>query len=648
MAKRLPLVALIALFMIIGTTIYSRVILNGVFLFDDFEYVINNPIITDMSSTNMSDPRQIGYFTFALNYALGGEDPRGYHIFNVAVHIINSLLVYFLGRTIVRGLTKGHEPPPVFDHAALLAALLFLVHPVQTQAVSYVTQRFTSLATLFYLLAVWLYLTARIRLESKNSPGASYGFYAASILITILAMKTKEISFTVPFLLLLLEVLVLKDSRFQRRRFVFLIPFAATLIIIPLSIFGPDWGLVSRSAGVADTTRMEKLYDLTERSPFHYLFTQFRAVIVYVRLLLVPFGLRVVYDFPVSRSFFEARVIASFFSLIAFLCLAVYCWRKSLLMRDDQESKLTYSLVSLGIFWFFITISVESSVIPIKDVIFEHRVYLPSVGFFMAFALVVMRFSGRIFGEKSVLLKAAVPALILLVPLMVSTFVRNKVWTDEVKLWDDVVRKSPNKPIGYNNRGNAYAKRGEYGRALEDFSRAIEFFPKSFDALSRWENSDMTPSNMAKTYTARGDAYIALGDYLNAKADFRTAKEIFVMPLFDLENKLKIADLYARKGAFKHALDEYDRILELHPENLRALNDRANTYSRTKRFSEAIRDLSRVIAFDPDFVLAYHNRGIAYAWSGKRELAVSDFNKACKMGFEPACRSVEFMKSAGR
>lgn len=646
MRKRLGLIAVVALFIIIGLAVYSRVIIDGVFLFDDFEYVVKNPLIADISQTNMSDPRQIGYFTFAINYALGGENPQGYHIFNVIVHIANSLLVLFLVRKVLFILNRLQEPSQLFRCAAFFSALIFLVHPVQTQAVSYVTQRFTSLATLFYLLAVWLYLKARVRLETGKSSRPAYIYFALSLVSTVLAMKTKEISFTIPFILLMFEALGLKDSRFGRNRFVYLLPFAATLIIIPLSILGPDWGLISHSSGIAEVTRMEKLYDLNERPALPYLFTQFRVVVVYLRILVLPLGLRVVYDFPVSQTFFEARVIVSFLFLLAIAGAALYSWKKGAAMKENEEAALAYKLVAIGIFWFFITMSVESSVVPIKDVIFEHRVYLPGAGFFMAGSVLIMRLSERLLSQFAPLLRVAVPVLIIAVPLFVGTYVRNEIWTDEIMFWNDVVRKSPDKPIGYNNRGTALAKMGEYERALQDMNKTISYFRMSAEEKRKWENADIMPSNIAKTYTGRADVYIALGDYEKAKADYQKAREMFSIPV-DVEETLRMADIYAKKGAFNHAVEEYDKILQWAPEHISALNDRANAYSNMNRFSEAIRDFSRIIALDSGNVLAYHNRGIAYAWSSSPKKALEDFRKACSLGFKPACDSVDIVKKAG-
>ena len=648
LGKDRALIAMIILFAVIGLGIYSQVILRGVFLYDDFEYVVDNPIISDLrTAITLNDPRQVGYLSFALNYTVGGEDPFGYHLVNVLVHIANSLLVFAVAHALFFALGRFREPAPMHRHAAFLAALLFLVHPVQTQAVSYITQRFTSLATLFYLLAVWLYLNARARFELHGPSRAAFVPYALSLLCAVLAMRTKEIAFTIPIVLALLETFVLTGSRFQRRRFLFLIPLAATCLIIPLSLLGPEWGMAGRGVGIAEVTRSEKLYDLTRRPLLPYLFTQFRVIIMYIRTLLMPTNLHVVYDFPLSSSFLELKVMASFLALALFACSGFFLWRTGSAAAESSDESPIYRMAALGVGWFFITLSVESSVIPIKDVIFEHRVYLPSVGFFLAAAVLMLHASGRLFPSRGLLIRSVGAVLLTAVPLAVGASVRNDVWTDEVKLWDDVVRKAPEKAIGYNNRGMAYAKRGDFKLALQDLDRAISYFPKSMSERMKWENADINPGNMAKTYVGRGDVYIALGDNERAKEDYQRSKKLASAP-GDVDTQLVLADQYAKRGAYKHAVEEYNKILAWDPEHIEALNDRANAYSYLGRYREAINDLTRIIALEPDFMLAYYNRGIARAWTGKKDQAIEDFELACRMGFQPACDSIEIARRGGK
>jgi lipoprotein NlpI len=644
MSKRVRLFC-IALYIIVGFLIYSDVILNGVFLFDDYEYVVGNPIIQRFANLNSSDPRQIGYISFALNYAIDGENPFGYHLVNVVIHIITALLVFFFVEIILKILTREVEGSKKWHSAtAFFAGFIFLVHPVQTQAVSYVTQRFTSLCTLFYLLGVVLYLMARLRLEKTQVTFGAYMLYGLSVVSTLLAMKTKEIAFTIPFVLAIFELLIFRNSIYSKRRFIYLIPFVASLIIIPLSLFGPEWGLIKSGEGIAEVVRRDKLYDLYERSPYYYFLTQLRVIVTYIGLLILPINQKAVYDFRISYSLFEPTVLLSLLLHLAVLGSAIYLWIKG--RNATTEDAAEYKFMSIGIIWFFITVSVESSVIPIKDIIFEHRVYLPSVGFIPAISILLMRGIRKFSVKGSDPIKVASLTLAIALPLSIATYVRNDVWTSELKFWDDVVKKSPNKAIGYNNRGNAYGKLGMYEHALRDIDKTIAYFPKSQKERMKWESADFTPTNMAKTYMNRGQIYLALGYIDKANADFNRAKQVMFMPV-DMEDSMKMANLYSDKGAYDRAIEEYNKILQFDPENIDALNNRGNAYSKSDRYDEAIADFDKVISLRPDFILAYHNRGIAYAWSDQKKRALDDLKTACNFGFKPSCDSIDIVLRGG-
>ena len=524
--------SIIVLIVALGLLVYSNVLCNGVFLFDDFEYVVDNPLIRNPSLfADITDPRQIGYLSFALNYAISGADsPFGYHLANVLIHIANAVMVFFLLRVIMPFLRPRYTAA---DNAAAapsealpaLAALIFLAHPLGTQAVSYVTQRFTSLSAFFYILAILSYLAARARFE-RHAPGrAAYSLLALSLGSAILAMKTKEISFTIPFMMAAFELLLFRDSVYAKRRFYFLIPFLATLIIIPMSLFGPDWGIMAPGRGVDEVTRRDKLFDLFQRSPYEYLLTQFRVIVIYVRLMLLPVRQLAVYDLRASKSFFEPAVMFSLLLLLSMAAAAAWCWKRA--GRSAPADAVDLRLVTLGIVWLFISLSIESSVIPIKDLIFEHRAYLPSIGLFIAVSAALLRLAEKIVPAVELRLRAAVIAAVIVIPLSAATYMRNWIWTDEVLFWDDVVQKT-GKAIGYNNRGTAYLKAGRYDLALKDMNRTVDFFPSATDRLA-WENSDFTPTNMAKTYMSRGAVYEALGDRDRANDDYRMARELMMI-----------------------------------------------------------------------------------------------------------------------
>ncbi|MBI5100335.1 MAG: tetratricopeptide repeat protein [Nitrospirae bacterium] len=521
--KKVGLAALV-IYAAAGFLIYSNVLTDGIFIFDDFEYIVDNPTLKNMSFfSHMTDPRHIGYLSFGLNFALDGMDPYGFHLFNIIIHILNALLVFSFVRLTLKILRQGDGRLAKWDDlSSFTAGLIFLVHPIETQAVSYITQRFTSMTSLFYLSSVVSYLSARWRLERSDGPAVPYVLYGVSIVSCMLAMKTKEIAFTIPFMIGALEYLLFKGSALAGRRFIYLIPLFATLVIIPMSLFGPEYGLMDYGQGVDEVTRRDKIFDLQERSTFEYLITQFRVIVIYLRLLVLPVHQLAVYDLRASNSVLDLRVLTSLALLLAIAATGFYCWRKA--AKAGPKDAPVYMITALGILWFYVTLSIESSIIPIKDLIFEHRAYLPSVGIIALFSVVSINMLGKFLAGERVFAKAAACILVVVIPLSVATYRRNFIWTDEVLFWGDIVEKT-GKAIGYNNRGNAYLKNGQLDLALKDLTKTISFFPNATDEMA-WENSDFTPMNMAKTYQSRANVFAAMGDTIRAQADFDTARAI--------------------------------------------------------------------------------------------------------------------------
>ena len=218
-----------------------------------------------------------------------------------------------------------------------------------------------------------MYIKARGLDSSKK---AGYLFYAMSIISTILAMRTKEIAFTLPVMIILYEWMFFKGD--VRKRLLYIFPFLLTMLIIPLTLMGfkgsPD-GVI----GVDELTRIAGI----GLSRWDYLITEFRVIVTYIRLLFFPINQNLDYDYPIYRTFLNPEVLLSFLFLLALFGLGAYLFYVS--TRTEKGNRLWLRMVSFGIFWFFVTLSVESSIIPIVDVIYEHRLYLPSVGFFLAF-----------------------------------------------------------------------------------------------------------------------------------------------------------------------------------------------------------------------------------------------------------------------
>jgi tetratricopeptide (TPR) repeat protein len=372
---------------------------------------------------------------------------------------------------------------------------------VQTQAVTYIVQRMTSLATMFYLLSVVFYVRARLSFEARGKSQEARGpedlgsstfdlgpwtrrlvpvlLLAGSVFSAVLAMKTKEMAVTLPLAIVLYEALFFKGP--WKRRLFYLLPILATLPIVPMSVLAPGVPTGNILSDVGDQLRAQ-----SNMSRLDYLFTQFRVIVTYLRLLVLPVNQNLDYDYPVYMTFFTPPVFLSFLLLAALLAVAVWCYLVTL-----PASRLTHPaslpadpavrLVSFGLLWFFLTLSVESSVIPIADVIFEHRLYLPSVGATAVFATGFFLVSRKISRARAGALSTLVAAFII-VCLGIATSQRNLVWGDEVGLWEDVVSKSPQKPRPYNNLGYALNKAGKPWDAIPNFMKALTFAPYYADA----------------------------------------------------------------------------------------------------------------------------------------------------------------------
>lgn len=548
----------VILIILLGLLVYSNTFQTP-FVFDDEIGVSKNITIRDLGyiteaygSGLISLTRPIGQMTFTLNYVLNGLDVAGYHILNLLIHLGCGLLVYRLLILILKTgeLARYFQKPDseVFripGLISLLAALLFVSHPIQTQAVTYIVQRFTSLATFFYLMSFVLYLESRFSASTKGR----YAFYGLSLITAVLAMKTKEISFTLPLLIILVEFMFFRGE--IRKRIIYLIPLTLTMIIIPLSLIAGMQGSSQTGIGRA-LDEMAKGASLSSISRSDYLFTQFRVIVTYIRLLFLPVQQNLDYDYPIYETFFTFPVFSSFLFL-----LSIFVWGVYLLYRSysrDEERRGMLRLMSFGIFWFFITISMESSIIPIADVINEHRLYLPSVGFFIfimsGIIWVAGRQQNRLINDKTIL------SVLVVVVIVLSgiAYARNVVWQDEVKLWEDVVKKSPAKPRAQYNlhesSGRYYLNQGRYMDALSEFQVVLKL-----------------KADFADPHKNLGYTYLKLRQFNKALEEYQTALKYEPN---SYEIHFNLGNIYFSMARAKEAVQEYQLAVKLNPHDTEA------------------------------------------------------------------------------
>ena len=451
----------VLIILIIGTIAYSNTF-HVPFHWDDLTYIGENPIIKqftffidpsaakDFQFYNHFLQRYVTYLTFALNYALHGYDVTGYHILNLIIHLLNALLVYFLVCLTFR--TPVLETSAIRDKAelaALFAASMFVSHPLQTMAVTYIYQRLASLVTLFYLISLISYI------KSRQSLNTSYRtlFYCVSLLSAVIAMKSKENAFTLPFTIAMFELFFFTGK--IRERALKLIPFIFTLLIIPLFI------IVS---GGKDNIHPHINQSVTGDV---YFFTQFRVLVMYLRLLFFPVHQTLLYDIPASRSFFEVKVVLSFLLLLGIFSLGVFLFIRSRIGRPELR------IIAFGIFWFFITHAVESSFIPIL-LAQEYRMYLPSIGLFMSISTGIF-----LLFQKSWFMRTAAFSMVIAIPLILSvaTYSRNTIWQSRLGLWEDVISKAPASPEANFNLGFAYTEKGLIDKSEKYYKIAVKLNP---------------------------------------------------------------------------------------------------------------------------------------------------------------------------
>ncbi|MFH0796642.1 MAG: tetratricopeptide repeat protein [Candidatus Omnitrophota bacterium] len=580
----------------LGILIYSNTFQNS-FHFDDAGNIVTNPAIRNILNLrviwNHCATRFFTFLSLACNYHFHQFSLPGYHLFNLAVHLGAALLVrWLIILTFSSPAIKNIAAARYANLLAFFGGLIFVAHPVQTQAVTYIIQRATSLATFFYLASLCLYVKTRLKYAEKPAPPGWQRYYAGSILTAGLALFTKEITITLPFILILYELCFFQTNRklLCKQIIPFFIILLATLVTI-------------RATGSIDFRELRHLTqapsDSIMISSGTYLLTQFRVIVTYLRLLLIPVNQNLDYDYPIAQTLFTLPTLAGLCLLILLLLTAVLLFRKN-------------RLVSFSIFWFFLTLVPESSIVPIKDVIFEHRIYLPMVGYSIFLPVIIY----YIFRNKRLHLTTG---LLTLIVICYSTMAynRNRVWKNEFTIWNDVVQKSPNKARAYDSRGLAYLEeQQEYEKAIADFDQALRINPR-----------------FTFSYNNRANVYLKKGEYDQAIADCNQA--ITINPQYaDAYYNRGLA--YSQKKEYTNAIADFTRTLKLSPNYIFVVYyNRGIVYESQEEYDKAIADFTQTLLSNPGYTDAYYNRGNSYLKKGDYDKAITDYTQAITI--DPHC-----------
>jgi Tfp pilus assembly protein PilF len=296
--------------------------------------------------------------------------------------------------------------------------------------------------------------------------------------------------------------------------------------------------------------------------------------------------------------------------------------------------------MAFGVYWFFITLAIESTIFPIRDVIFEHRLYLPSIGIIIA-GICLAQLTIEYINVKPQLKRylLTIPLFLAISVLSVSTYFRNTVWRNDISLWQDVISKSPRKARPYNMLGVAYYRHGLIPDAINYYKKAIAIDAIDFDAHNNLgiaylkigrsnEGTKELKAAFAKGHYELGLNYLSSGRLDEAERELSTAVEN--MPaLGDAHHKLGL--IYGEEGKYRAAGEELRLALKYAPDEPALHNDLGKAFAELKLFDAAVHEFREAMRLAPDYAEAHCNLGITYRLMGYYVEAKKEFETAIRI-----------------
>ena len=578
MGKRTTDLILIFIILVLGAIVYLNSLL-GTFIWDDIPLIVTNLHIRDIGyiprlfTENIYHQDMIGRFyrpvlmaAFALDYKSWGLEPFGYHLTNFLLHLANAVLIFNIVLLIF-----GRRS------LAFLTALFFVLHPVQTEAVAYISGRADPLSAFFCLVSLMFFI------EHFGRDGSSKRlYYAASALFFVFGLLTKEIVALLPFIFILYEACF---GKFRLKGLYKYIPFAGILCAYAFV----------RHIALLNVKNVSLVSDFSPL--FSRLLTIPSVVVTYFKILLFPVGLHMersdfVLDPVVSLP--DPRFIISSIFLIAF---GIVLW----LIRKRHKAVL------FGFLWFILSLLPVLNISPINAFVAEHWLYFPSVGFFLAASYI---FLGA-FNFRSIRLCILSFLIVICALLGVLTIRQNYVWRDPVIFYKYTLRFSPQSARVHTNLGVAYSNLKLYKEAEREYLEAIHLDPFSRHTFYHY-------LNLGALYDATGKEDEALSTY---------EKAIAINPSLPLAYRFT-GNIYYRRGKYQEAIKFYKKATEITPTNAYFWNDLGNTYLKAKMYKEAAAAFEKVIEIYPYFAEALHNLGNLYAAHGDLKTAKKLWEKA--------------------
>lgn len=590
------------IFICILVTIVSfyPTLFNGIVNYDDDSVIFNNPIITNFKVSDLltiftsgvgGNYHPLTTISFIINYKLAGNSPFSFHLINLILHLLNTILVFLF----IRKLTNNNFK------ITLVTVLFFCIHPMHVESVAWIVERKDLLFAFFYLLTLLFYLKY---LNNKNLKT-----YILFTVTGILSLLSKPAAVTLPVILVLIDYFL--NGKIHLKNFLNKIPLFLSAILIGLA-----------TIAIQKEDAIGKINDF---SFFTRIGNASYALTSYVIKSIVPSNFSVMHPFPKNSFLDNFKLVSATIFLGLMLFFFFKKWHKN-------------KYIVFGILFFVINLVLVLQFFSVgRAIIAERYTYLPYLGIFFSIGHIWSNAKTSILTKKAI----NIGLLIFTVYCMFSTWNQSKVWKTSNTLWTKVIKEYPEDWYAYIGRGNYYRDTNNLQLAISDYTKAITLNPNNFknyfnrgdayralkkykEAITDYNSAIAINPSFANAYINRGQYYYESKDVQNALKDFNTA--------IKLNNKLEEAynnrgNLFLSLQRNEEAIEDFNTVISINKKSHLALYNRGIAWLNKKQYHNAINDFKASILLNPHKKETYNNLALSYYQNNEKQKAINTYTK---------------------
>ncbi|HXX57152.1 MAG TPA: tetratricopeptide repeat protein [Thermodesulfovibrionales bacterium] len=608
---------------VITFLVYLPSLQNEFLVWDDVYYVTDNPMIRSMNldlirsaflKFHASNWHPLTWISHALDYAIWGLNPVGHHLTNVILHAFNTAMVVMVATRLLalyRPTVRKDAVPWLRERGILITGcitgLLFGLHPVHVESVAWVAERKDLLCALFFLMSIFAYLkyvSGNGHTPTNDTARAVRfgGFYFLSLGCFALALLSKPMAVSLPFVLLIIDWY--PSNRIHSMRS-FLAVFIEKLPFILLSL----------ASSVLTVSAQKDAMEIMTTVPIQSrVLVAAHSLLAYLLNMFLPLNLSPFYAYPDRISLLSLKYFSSVIFVIGISAFGILTARKNRILF----SAWCYYVITLMPVLGIIQVGSQSMA--------DRYTYLPSIGPFLLIGLLAARVAAKSAVSKKGTFSAGVmgfAACVVFITIGYLAVGQMRLWENDFTLWSHAIAKGGSEKVDfvYRNRAQAFSYRRQFAMAVTDYTAAINLNPRSYEA-----------------FLNRGMAYSEMGHFDRAIADFDEAIALHPRYYEAYNNKGMV---YGKVASFDRAIEQFSKAIEINSNQPRPYANRGLAYYLIGENDQALKDFDKAIDLDRNYAEAYGSRGNMFLQTGNRELALSDFQKACDLGDKEGCRVLQ-------